>query len=362
MTDPKPAAGATAAGATTVLASGDHFIAPQLFVDALRAAAPGAELAFRTQTTPWPHTPFGPVGNVKEASGTEDELLEALGDAEIALVQMAPFTDRVIREAANLKLIAVARGGPVNVDVEAATRAGIPVTFTPGRNAAAAAEFALGLMLAALRRIPASDAELKKGTWRGDYYAIENAGIELDGTTVGLVGYGAIGSIVARVLRAFGSRVLVADPYTDPAKAAADGVELVALDDLLRRSSVVSLHARVTPETRHMLHADNLKLLPKGAVLVNSARGELMDYAPLPALLESGHLGALALDVYDVEPPPANWPLHAAPNVITTPHLAGATRQTADRAAAITAAQAAAHLRGERPEYVVNPQTLDGGR
>ncbi|GEB48634.1 oxidoreductase [Streptomyces cacaoi] len=343
-----------------VLASGDHFIAPQLFVDALKSAAPELEFDFRTQTTPWPLEPFGPVGNVKEASGTEEQLLEALGDAEIALVQMAPFTADVIREAPNLKLIGVARGGPVNVDVEAATAAGIPVTFTPGRNAAAAAEFAIGLMLAALRRIPSSDAELKKGTWRGDYYAIENAGIELDGTTVGLVGYGAIGSIVARVLRAFGSHVLVADPYTDPAKAEADGVELVALEELLRRSSVVSLHARVTPETRHMLNADNLKLLPEGAVLVNSARGELMDYGPLPEMLRTGRLGALALDVYDVEPPPADWPLRQAPNVITTPHLAGATRQTADRAAAITAAQAAAFLRGERPQFVTNPEALPG--
>ncbi|WP_326688685.1 2-hydroxyacid dehydrogenase [Streptomyces sp. NBC_01795] len=345
-------------GPIQVLASGDHFIAPQLFVDALQAAAPGVELDFRTQTTQWPHTPFGPVGNVKEASGTEDELLAALGDAEIALVQMAPFTERVIQASPRLKLIAVARGGPVNVDLEAATRAGIPVTFTPGRNAAAAAEFALGLMLAALRRINVSDAELKRGTWRGDYYAYDNAGIELEGTTVGLVGYGAIGSIVARVLRAFGSHVLVADPYTDAAKAQADGVELTGLDDLLRRSSVVSLHARVTPETRHMLNADNLKLLPEGAVLVNSARGELMDYAPLPELLKTGRLGALALDVYDIEPPPADWPLHQAPNVITTPHLAGATRQTADRAAAITAAQAAAHLRGERPEFVANPEVF----
>lgn len=347
-------------GPTKVLASGDHFIAPQLFVDALKSAAPGLDLDFRTQTTPWPLTPFGPVGSVKEASGTEDELLEALGDAEIALIQMAPFTAKVIEAAPHLKLIGVARGGPVNVDVEAATRAGIPVTFTPGRNAAAAAEFALGLMLAALRRIPNSDAELRNGVWRGDYYAYENAGIELDGTTVGLVGYGAIGSIVARVLRAFGSHVLVADPYTDPARAEADGVELTSLEDLLRRSSVVSLHARVTPETRHMLNAGNLKLLPEGAVLVNSARGELMDYAPLPDLLRSGRLGALAVDVYDIEPPPADWPLHSAPNVITTPHLAGATRQTADRAAAITAGEAARFLRGEPLRHVANPEALGG--
>ncbi|NGO73117.1 2-hydroxyacid dehydrogenase [Streptomyces boncukensis] len=348
--------------ARTVLASGDHFIAPRLFADALREAAPGLALDIRTQTTPWPVEPFGPVGNVQEASGTEEQLLEALGDAEVAMVQMAPFTGRVIERAPHLKLIAVARGGPVNVDVAAATRAGIPVTFTPGRNAAAAAEFAIGLMLAALRRIPSSDAELKKGVWRGDYYAIENAGIELDGTTVGLVGYGAIGSIVARVLNAFGSRVLVHDPYADPARAAADGVELTGLEELLRRSSVVSLHARVTPETRHLLHADNLALLPEGAVLVNSARGELMDYAPLPELLRSGRLGALALDVYDTEPPPADWPLHDAPNVITTPHLAGATRQTAERAAAITAGEAARHLRGEPLRHVANPEVLGAGR
>ncbi|MBA0052355.1 hydroxyacid dehydrogenase [Streptomyces sp. AJS327] len=341
---------------TTVLAAGDAFVAPELFVDALREAAPEpSALTFRTLRAPWPIEPFGPVGGVDEASGTEEELLEALGDAEIALTQMAPFSARVIREAPRLRLISVCRGGPVNVDLAAATEEGVTVSYAPGRNAAAAAEFAVGLMLAALRRIPSSDAELRNGTWRGDYYTYENAGLELEGAVAGLVGYGAIGSIVARVLRAFGATVLVSDPYTDPARAAADGVELVALDELLRRSSVVSLHARLTPETRHLLNADNLRLLPRGAVLVNSARGGLLDYAPLPALLDSGDLGALALDVYDVEPPPADWPLHGAPNVITTPHLAGATRQTAHRAAAISAGEAARFLRGERLRFVANP-------
>ncbi|MGW2327484.1 2-hydroxyacid dehydrogenase [Streptomyces sp. NPDC001700] len=358
---------------TTVLVAGDDFIAPDLFSaalsNALGDALPDTGLTFRTLRTRWPNEPFGPVGadahgngGVKEASGTEEQVLEALGDASVALTQMAPVTARVIREAPQLKFIGVARGGPVNVDVAAATAAGIPVTFTPGRNAAAAAEFAIGLMLAALRRITFADAALKEGMWRGDYYAYENAGLELDGATVGLVGYGAIGAIVARVLRAFGARVLVSDPYADPAKAQAESVELTSLDDLLQRSSVVSLHARVTPETRHLLNAKNLALLPEGAVLVNSARGDLLDYAPLPGLLESGRLGALALDVYDIEPPPADWPLHHAPNVITTPHLAGATRQTADRAALITAAEAARFLRGEQPRHIANPEVLTGGR
>lgn len=346
---------------TTVLAAGDAFVAPEFFVEALREAAPEADLDVRTLRSGWPIEPFGPVGGVQEASGTEKDVIEALGDSEVALTQMAPFTADVIKNAPKLRLISVCRGGPVNVDLAAATEAGVTVSYAPGRNAAAAAEFAVGLMLAALRRIPAADAELKKGVWRGDYYAYENAGLELDGSVVGLVGYGAIGAIVARVLRAFGAQVLVADPYTDPAKAAADGVELVELEDLLRRSSVVSLHARLTPETRNLLNGDNLRLLPEGAVLVNSARGGLLDYAPLPELLESGRLGALALDVYDIEPPPADWPLHQAPNVITTPHLAGATRQTAHRAAAISAGEAARFLRGEQLRFVANPEVTPGG-
>lgn len=342
---------------TRILAAGDEFVDPQLFVDALQAEQPNTRLDYTKLHAPWPRQPFGPVGNVHEASGTEDELIAALDGVRVAMTQMAPFTDKVLAAAPELEFVGVCRGGPVNVDLAAATAHGVQVSFAPGRNAAAAAEFALGLMLAALRRIPASDGELKQGTWRGDYYAYPNAGIELDGSTVGLVGYGAIGHIVARVLLAFGARVLVADPYADPAKLQ-PGVELVDLETLLRSSAVVSLHARLTPETEHMIGAEQLALLPEGAVLVNSARGGLLDYGPLPELLRSGKLGALALDVYDVEPPPADWPLHHVPNVITTPHLAGATRQTAHRAARITAGEAARYLRGQRLEHLANPDVL----
>ncbi|MER7079108.1 D-3-phosphoglycerate dehydrogenase [Saccharopolyspora antimicrobica] len=343
---------------TRVLAAGDHFVAPEVFVDALRSSAGAHDLQFSTLKLPWPVEPFGPVGNVHEASGTEQQLLDALGDAEIVATQMAPFTADVLAATPNLKFVGVCRGGPVNVDLQAATDNGVIVSYAPGRNAAAAAEFAVGLTLAALRRIPGSDAELKSGNWRGDYYAYENAGIELEGATVGLVGYGAIGKIVARVLKAFGSHVLVSDPFVKAEDAARDGVELVELDDLLRRSSVVSLHARLTPETKNLLNADNLKLLPEGAVLINSARGGLLDYAPLPEMLKSGRLGALAVDVYDIEPPPRDWPLFDAPNVITTPHLAGATRQTAHRAAQIVAGEVALFLEGKRPRFVANPDVL----
>ncbi len=343
---------------TSVLAAGDHFVGPHLFADALHRQVPEHDLEVRTLCLPWPVEPFGPVAGVREASGTERQMLDALPGVEVVATQMAPITADVLAANPQLRFVGVCRGGPVNVDLDAATEHGVVVSYAPGRNAAAAAEFAVGLILAALRRIPGSDAELKEGHWRGDYYAYDNAGLELDGGTAGLVGYGAIGRIVARVLRAFGAHVLIADPFVRAEEAAADGVEPVELDELLRRSSVVSLHARLTPETEHLLNADNLTLLPRGAVLVNSARGGLLDYTPLPELLKSGHLGALAVDVYDIEPPPRHWPLFDAPNVITTPHLAGATRQTAHRAAEIVAGEIARFLDGERPRFVANPDVL----
>ncbi|MEU5980353.1 2-hydroxyacid dehydrogenase [Streptomyces sp. NPDC047315] len=348
-----------------ILAAGDHFVRPELIRAALsqELSRPGRKTPeFAELTLPWPHEPFGSVGAVAEASGSEDLLIGALSGASVCVTQLAPFTERVFAASPELRFVAVSRGGPVNVDLAAATRHGVAVSFAPGRNAPAAAEFAVGLVLAATRRIATADADLKRGVWRGDLYAYEEGGTELNGATVGLVGYGAIGRIVARVLLAFGARVLVADPYADPTATAADGVELVELDTLLRRSSVVSLHARLTEETRHLLDARRLGLLPHGAVLVNSARGDLLDHAPLPEMLRSGRLGALALDVYDVEPPPADWPLLDAPNVITTPHLAGATKQTAHRAAAITAAEVGRFVRGEPLAHPANPDVLVAGR
>jgi D-3-phosphoglycerate dehydrogenase len=340
-----------------ILAAGDEFVGTQLLIDTVRAEL-GSIAEFTQLSLPWPVEPFGPVANVHEASGTETQVIEALGGAEVAVTQMAPFTKKVFAAAPGLRMVSVARGGPVNVDLTAATEAGVAVTFTPGRNAAAAAEFAVGMILAALRRISTSSAELLGGTWRGDYYSYPKAGVELEGTTVGLVGYGAIGSRVAKVLLAFGAHVLVSDPFADPAKIAADGAELAELDDLLRRSFVVSLHARVTERTQNLISAERLALLPEGAVLVNSARGALLDYAPLAEALHSGRLGAVALDVYDVEPPPADWPLRDAPNVIATPHLAGSSRQTAERAARIVAAEVGRYARGERLANVANPEVL----
>jgi len=343
---------------TKILCAGDFFVLPELFENAIRERMPSHPFEFTHIKTQWPMEPFRDIDGVFEASGNVSELIEKLQGVEIAATHLAPFSAEVFKNAPNLKMVGVCRGGPVNIDVNAATEAGVLISYAPGRNAQAAAEFAIALMLAAMRRITRGDADLHKGIWRGDFYSYEKTGIEISGSTVGLIGYGAIGKIVAKILIAMGAHVIVFDPYTNKALMAADGVESVELDYLLKNSSVVSLHARLTSDSKHILSEENMKLLPEGAVIVNSARGGLMDYKPLPDLLRSGRIGALALDVYDVEPPPNDWPLLGIENVVLAPHLAGATKQTAWRAANIIADEIELFLDGRVPQFVANKEIL----
>ncbi|NUO58935.1 MAG: hydroxyacid dehydrogenase [Hamadaea sp.] len=321
-----------------ILATGDHFVTPALLTAALRARIEAAEI--QEQTLPWPLVPFGPVAEVDEASGTEDELIAALPGVRVLVTQMAPVTERVLAAAPDLELVVVCRGGPVNVNLAAAERHGVTVRTTPGRNAIAAAEHAVALLLAALRQIPQIHQGVRDGQWRSDLYALDAVGSELAGSTAGLIGYGAIGARVARILRAFDATVLVYDPFVTTAP---EGVELVGLDELLERSTAVSLHARLTPENHHMIGSAQIARMPRGSVLVNTARGGLLDYEAVVDALDSGHLGAAAFDVYDSEPIPTGSRLLKAPRTVLTPHLAGATRQTAERAATLAAAEVAAH-------------------
>src|ERR671936_130080 len=197
---------------------------------------------------------------------------------------------------------------------------------------------------------------LSEGAWRGDYYAWDRAGLELGGTTVGLIGYGAIGRRVARLLHAFGAEILVADPYLDGAEIEVG--ERVEVSELLERSQVVSLHARLSEETRGMIGRAEIARMPRGSVLVNTARGELLDTAALCDALDSGHLAAPALDVFDQEPLPGDSRLLRTPRLVATPHLAGATRQTARRAARIAAEEVARYASGEPLRHAAHPAVL----
>jgi D-3-phosphoglycerate dehydrogenase len=334
------------------LLAGDHFVRNDLLAGAL-SKLEDVTFDFREITLPWPLTPYGRVAEVDEASDAEEQLMAALPGIEVAITQMGPFTERVLDTAPDLRFLVCCRGGPVNVNVPAATKRGIIVSSTPGRNAGAAAEHAVTLMLGALRNLPRLQRTLEQGQWRSDLYAYEECGGELDGATVGLVGYGAIGRRVARVMLAFGARVLVTDPAIDPVSVPA-GIEVASLDDLLRQSDVVSLHARLTDATRGMIGAEQLALMPRGGVLVNTARGGLLDYDATVDALESGQLGAAAFDVFPTEPVPAGSRLLTAPNIVMTPHLAGATRQTAHRAGSIAADAVAAYLAGRDPVGLVS--------
>ncbi|MFD9076920.1 NAD(P)-dependent oxidoreductase, partial [Streptomyces lasiicapitis] len=201
--------------------------------------------------------------------------------------------------------------------------------------------------------------DLRKGVWRGDYYDYDNCGIEIEGATVGLVGYGAIGSRVARILVAMGAEVLVHDPYVSPEALAGIG-EQVPLEELLTRSRIVSLHARVTEETKGMIGAEQLALMPRGSVLVNCARGALLDYDAVCDALDSGQLSGAGFDVYPHEPVPADSRLLATPGIVMTPHIAGASQEVAHKAARIVAAEVGRFLRGEPLAHCANPEVYAG--
>ncbi|MEU0373793.1 2-hydroxyacid dehydrogenase [Streptomyces sp. NPDC006283] len=328
-----------------VLAAGDHFVLNTLIAEALRRRLDDTALHLSELSLPWPLEPFGKVAEVDEASDAEDALIEALDGVEVCVTQMAPFTERVLAAAPALRMIAVCRGGPVNVNVAAARARGVRVCFAPGRNAAATAEFTIGLMLAALRGIPdAHDSLARRALWDASYYTYERCGPELEDTPVGLIGYGAVGSRVARVLSAFGAEVEVYDPYV---RGDVHGMRAPSLDSLLARSRVVTLHARLTPETRGLIGARELALMPRGSVLVNAARGGLVRTDALCDALDGGQLAAAALDTYEQEPPAPGSRLLKTPNLVLTPHLGGASRAVAHKAAAIAAAEVERYARGE---------------
>jgi D-3-phosphoglycerate dehydrogenase len=330
---------------TPILAAGDFFILPELFESAVRRCAPAdARLSFRHFQTPWPRVPFGDVAEVTEASGSEDEMIAALKGIDIVVANHAPLTARVI-ENSRLSFAVAARGGATNVNLSAARAAGLRVSNAPGRNAAATAEHSVAMMLAALRRIPESDAQLRQGIWRGDFYEYEASGGELGAARVGLIGFGQIGARVARIVSGFGAQVGIYDPYADAVEQY--GERFASLEALLEWSTIVSLHARATAETRNMINADTLALLPRGAVLVNCARGSLVDEAALCDALANGQLGAAALDVFAHEPLSPGDPLLSAPNLVITPHIAGASRETALLAAQMAGEEVGRYLRGE---------------
>jgi phosphoglycerate dehydrogenase-like enzyme len=261
--------------------------------------------------------------HTERGADREDELIRRIHDAEVVLNirAHAHFTDRVLQHAPRLRLISIWGAGVDNVDLEAARRRGVTVTNTPAINADAVAEHTVALMLAVMRRIPALDRDVRAGQWpRGML-------VQARGRVLGLVGLGAIGSRVAAIAGPLGMTVRAWTYRRDERRAAAAGTRPAELDALLRESDVVSLHLRLSAETRGFLDAARLALMKPTAFLVNTARGALVDKEALVAALRDGRLAGAALDVFHEEPVSAGDPLLALPNVVLTPHNAGMTRE-----------------------------------
>lgn len=283
-----------------------------------------------------------------------EKLLAAVPEADALLVRSATTVDaEVLAAAPKLKIVARAGVGLDNVDVDAATERGVLVVNAPTSNIHSAAEHALALLLSAARQIPAADASLREHTWKRSSFS----GTEIFGKTVGVVGLGRIGQLVAQRLSAFGTHLVAYDPYVSPARAAQLGIELLTLDELLARADFISVHLPKTPETAGLIGKDALAKTKPGVVIVNAARGGLVDEAALADAVRSGHVRAAGLDVFSKEPC-TDSPLFELPQVVVTPHLGASTEEAQDRAGTDVAASVKLALAGE---FVPDAVNVGGG-
>jgi glyoxylate reductase len=283
-------------------------------------------------------------------------LLQEVADCDGLLCLLTdPIDAEVIAAGARLRVISQIAVGVDNIDLRAATARGIPVGHTPGVLTEATADFTFALLMAAARRIPEGVDYVRAGKWR-TWEPMGLLGVDIWGATLGIVGMGRIGTAVARRARGFAMHILYYDPTRRPELEAELGVEYAALDDLLARSDFVSLHCPLTPETHHLIGEAALKRMKPTAILINAARGPVVDPAALVRALSEGWIRAAALDVTEPEPIPPDHPLLSLPNCIVVPHIASATVSTRERMAAMAAENLLAGLRGQRLPYCANPE------
>jgi D-3-phosphoglycerate dehydrogenase / 2-oxoglutarate reductase len=297
---------------------------------------------------------------IREYIGSPRQVIDALDGHDVLVVQAAPVTEAVLDAWPSVRLVCCVRGGPVNVDVAAATARGIPVVITPGKNADAVAELTIAFLIMLARRLP----EMLRYIDAGGVFGHDNHegahwfGHDVAGKTLGLVGYGQVGRRVALRALALGMRVVAFDPFMGAATLVADGVEAADLDTLLGVSDFVSLHARATAENEGLIGSDAVARMKPGAFLINTARVSLVDEAAVLDGLRSGHLAGLAVDVVSPSPASGRHPVLAFPNVIVTAHIGGATEETLLHGGEMAAAEIGRFLRGEPLRNVADRSAL----
>jgi D-3-phosphoglycerate dehydrogenase len=283
-----------------------------------------------------------------------------LGTADAVIVRLCRITAAVLSVAARLKVIGRHGAGLDNVDLKAATESGIPVVFTPSAvtMAGAVAEHTVQMMLALARHTVTADKMVREGRFR---QRSSLQGLELRQKTLGIIGLGAIGERVAEIChKGLGMRIIAYDPYVEEQPPQAEITLVRSLRELLEQADVVTLHLPSTAETSCMIDADALRSMKPSAMLINTARGAVVDNVALAEALCRGELLGAALDVFEKEPPPLDHPLLSAPRTLFSPHIGSSTGASMERMAELVAQQVVQVLRGERPPFVANPEVFDG--
>lgn len=283
---------------------------------------------------------------------TPEVLLERIGDAEhvVSIRSSVPYPAEVLEALPNVKLISIWGTGTDHIDLAAAQRLGITVVNTPGVSAIAMAEHALTLMLAVARDIPRIDAKTKRGAWPRGFVK------QLHGKTLGIIGLGAIGQQFARIARGIGMRVIAWTRHANILTAQELDLEFVPLDDLYKRSDVVSIHVRMTPETAKFVGEREFALMKPSAIFINTARGGVVDEQALIQALESGKIAGAGLDVFETEPLPENAPITRLPNAVLTPHSGGIAQEALDAGIQLAINNIFDFINGDPQNVVVGPR------
>ena len=283
-----------------------------------------------------------------------EEIAPRIGDAEFVFLNKCRMDERILSQCPNLKWVGIIATGTDNLDLEACRRHGVSVANVPGYSTYSVAQMTFSLLLAICQCAERYDRAVKDGFWQlgipQSYGLLPQ--MELYGKTFGVYGYGSIGQQSARIAKAFGMRVLVCTRTVRP-EYAADGVEFVDLDTLLRQSDVLSLHCPATPQTRGLISAEALQKIKRGAILLNTARGALVDEAAVTEALHTGQLGFYGADAFATEPLPADSPLRREPHALLTPHIAWTTKEALQNLMDITTQNLSSFLDGNG-EHIVN--------
>ena len=344
---------------------GDDFTPSILFKNALTVSLEGwkGTIVYKTiDITTERMIPYASA-EVHEAFGSPADVIDLAHDAHILVTTFAPVTSSVLSRLEQLLAIGCGRGGPVNINISAATERGIPVLNAPGRNAQAVAEFTIAGMMNIMRQIPIAIDYVRTGAWktpREDTFE-KPSGPELGGKVVGLIGFGQVGRLVAKLLKAFGARVLVYDPFVDLTNVVENGIEATDLTWLLSNAQVISIHARLEKGEPPLLGTTQFAMMKQTPYLINTSRAAVLDHEALLHALDTGLVRAALLDVYNEEPLPLDNPLLKVKSdkLFLTPHSAGVSHDIPVLTAKIIAEGTASLVTGQRSDIVMNPEVID---